>query len=55
MVVEVSLRFELHTTNNQVEYQEVIVRITLVEEMRAECVNLRMNSLLLVSQIRGET
>lgn len=33
LMIEVSLRFEFLTTNNQVEYNVVMVGITLIEEV----------------------
>lgn len=53
-MVEVSLRFEFSTTNNQVEYQTVIVWITLGMETGSEWIKLRINSQLVISQIRGK-
>lgn len=53
-MIEVSLRFKFPTTNNQVEYEEVIAGVSLVEEIWEECLKLITNSQLVVSQIRGE-
>lgn len=55
MVVEVSLRFEFPITNNQVEYEALIVRITLSEEMGVNGIRLRKYSQLAISQKRKET
>lgn len=42
--VEVSLRFEFPTTNNQANYETVILRITLAEEMGAKGIKLPIDS-----------
>lgn len=54
LVVEVSLRFDFLTINNQAEYEVMIAGMTLAEEMREELIKLRTYSQLVFSQIRGD-
>lgn len=49
LVVEVSLRIEFLTTNNQVEYETVIVGMFLAEGIKAYHIKLRIESQLVVS------
>lgn len=55
LVVEVSFCFELPTTNNQTEYETIILRIPLATNMGVENIKIRTNFFLVVSQVKGET
>ncbi|KAI5443688.1 hypothetical protein KIW84_012370 [Lathyrus oleraceus] len=55
IIVEVSLRFEFLTTNNQAEYKVGISRMTLAEEMGAEHIKLQIELQLVISHVRGES
>lgn len=49
LVVYVSLRFKFSTTNNQTEYEVMIARMTLEEEIGAGNIKLWTNSQLVIS------
>lgn len=49
VVIEVSLTFKFRTSNNQEEYEACIARLRLALDLRVARVNLRTNSLLVVS------
>ena len=51
---ELCVIFEFSTSINQVEYEAIIVRITLAGEMGAEYIKLPTKSQFFVSQIRGQ-
>lgn len=55
IILEVSLRFEFLTTNNQAEYKVGILRMTLAEEMGAEHIKLQIELQLVISYVRGES
>lgn len=55
LVVEISLCFELPNTNNQTEYEAIILGITLATNMGVENIKIRTNSLLVIFQVKGET
>lgn len=44
LMIEVSLRFEFPTTNNQPEYEAVTVVITIVDEVEVEHLKVRTDS-----------
>ena len=52
--IEYSLKFNLLTSNNQVEYETCIVGIRVVKEMGASAITVCSYSKLIVSQIKGE-
>ncbi|XP_059454999.1 uncharacterized protein LOC132185214 [Corylus avellana] len=49
-----SLRLEFKTTNNEAEYEAVIAGLDLAQELEAEFVEVRSDSQVIVSHIRGE-
>jgi ribonuclease HI len=49
-----SLRLEFRTTNNKAEYEVVIVGLRLALELRADFVEVRSDSQVIVGHIRGE-
>ncbi|XP_059441920.1 uncharacterized protein LOC132174250 [Corylus avellana] len=49
-----SLRLEFKTTNNETEYEAVLVGLGLAREMGADFVELRSDSQVIVGHIRGE-
>lgn len=53
--VDVSPYFEFPTTSDQVEYEGVIVDLTIVIEMGANCIKLRIDSQNVISEIKVET
>lgn len=53
-MTKVSFRFEFLTTNNQGDYEAVIIGIMLVEEIILEFLKLQIDSQLVASQIQGE-
>lgn len=54
LVFKASLHFKFPTNNNKAKYEAFIVGLTLVFEMRAKETRLWTNSLLVVSQVKGE-
>jgi ribonuclease HI len=54
ILIEQSLGFEFKASNNQVEYEALIVGITLAQEMRAENLRAKSDSQLITNQITGE-
>lgn len=54
LVVEIFVWFEFLTTNNQAEYEVVIVGITLAGKVGARYIKLQMDFQLVVSKIRRE-
>ena len=53
-VIDVSLRFEFFTTNNQEEYKGVIVGLTLASKIGARNLKLQTDSQLVVSKVKRE-
>lgn len=53
LLIVQSLRFEFKASNNQAEYEALIVGISLAHEMCVECLRAQSDSLM-TSQITGE-
>lgn len=53
MVIEQTLKFEFTTNNNHVEYEALIVGITIAFEMGATILKAKSDSQLIVNQVSG--
>ena len=54
IIIEKSLRLDFSVTNNEAEYEALLVGMTIVQKMGGKVVEIFSNSRLVVSQIRGE-
>ena len=54
VVIEKFLRLNFSATNNQAEYETLLVGMAMVQRMRGKSIKLFLNSKLVVGQIRGE-
>ena len=54
VVIEKSLRLDFSTTNNEAEYEALLVGMAMVQRMGGKSIKLFSNSRLVVSQVRGE-
>ena len=54
ITIEKSLRLGLSTTNNEVEYEALLVGMTMVQRMGGKAVEIFSDSRLVVGQVRGE-
>ena len=54
VVIEKSLRFDFSVTNNETEYEALLVGMTMVQRMGGKSIKLFSDSRLVVSQVRGE-
>ena len=54
VVIEKSLRLDFSTTNNEAEYEALLVGMAMVQRMGGKSIKLVSNSRLVVSQVRGE-
>ena len=54
IIIEKSLRLDFSVTNNETEYEALLVGMTIVQKMGGKVVEIFSNSRLVVSQIRGE-
>ena len=52
MIVQ-SIRCEFKATNNEAEYETLIVGLTVAKDMNIKKINVKSDSLLIVSQING--
>lgn len=53
-MVELSLRFRFSATNNKAEYEAVIAWLNLARDLGAREVQVKTDSQLVVSQVKGE-
>ena len=54
ITIEKSLRLGFSTTNNEIEYEALLVRMTMVQKMGGKAVKMFFNSRLVVGQVQGE-
>ena len=54
VVIEKSLRLNFSATNNEAEYEALLVGMTMVQRMGGKSIKLFSNSRLVVGQVRGE-
>ena len=54
VVIEKSLRLDFSATNNEAEYETLLVGMTMVQRMEGKSIKLFSDSRLVVSQVRGE-
>ena len=54
VVIEKSLRLNFSTTNNEAEYETLLVGMTMVQRMGGKSIKLFSDSRLVVGQVRGE-
>ena len=54
ITIEKSLRLGFSTTNNEVEYETLLVGMTMVQKMGGKAVEIFSGSRLVVGQVKGE-
>ena len=54
VVIEKSLRLDFSTTNNEADYEVLLVGMAMIQRMGAKSIKLFSDSRLVVSQVRGE-
>ena len=54
ITIKKSLRLGFSTTNNEVEYKALLVRMTMVQKMGGKAMGMFSNSRLVVGQVQGE-
>jgi len=54
LTVELSLRFGFSATDNQAEYKAIIAGLDLAQDLGARDVQVKTNSQLVVSKVRGD-
>ena len=54
IIIEKSMRLGFSTTNNEVEYEALLVGMTMVQKMGGKTVEIFFNSRLVVGQVQGE-
>ena len=54
IVLEYSLKFNFKVTNNQVEYEVLVVGLQLGKQIGAQAFNIRNDLQLIITQMRGE-
>ena len=54
VAIEKSLRLNFSTTNNEAEYEALLVGMAMVQRMGGKSIKLFLNSRLVVGQVRGE-
>ena len=54
ITIEKSLRLGFSATNNEVEYEVLLVGMTMVQKMGGKAMKIFSDSRLVVSQVRGE-
>ena len=54
VVIEKSLRLDFSATNNEAEYETLLVGMTMVQKMGGKSIKLFLDSRLVVGQVRGE-
>jgi len=53
LLIEQSLKFALKASNNQAEYEALIARMLLSQELGAQNLLVKSNSLLITEQVTG--
>ena len=54
IIIEKSLRLDFSATNNEVEYETLLVGMTMIQKMGGKVVEMFSNSRLVVGQVQGE-
>ena len=54
ITIEKSLRLDLSVTNNEAEYEALLMRMTMVQKMDGKAVEMFSDSRLVVGQVKGE-
>ena len=54
IIIEKSLRLDFSATNNEVEYETLLVGMTMVQKMGGKVVEIFSDSRLVVGQVQGE-
>ena len=54
IIIEKSLRLGFSATNNETEYETLLVEMTLVQKMNGKAVKIFLDSRLVVGQVQGE-
>ena len=54
IIIEKSLRLGFSATNNEVEYETLLMRMRMVQKMGGKVVELFSDSKLIVGQVKGE-
>ena len=54
ITIEKSLRLGFSATNNEAEYEALLIRITMVQKMGGKVVKVFSNSRLIIGQVKGE-
>ena len=54
VTIEKSLRLGFSATNNETEYEALLVGMTMVQKMRGKTVEVFLDSRLVVGQVKGE-
>ena len=54
VIIEKSLRLDFSATNNEAEYEPLLVRMAMVQRMEGKSIKLFLDSRLVVNQVRGE-
>ena len=54
IIIEKSLRLGFSATNNEVEYETLLMRMRMVQKMGGKVVELFLDSKLIVGQVKGE-
>ena len=54
VIIEKSMRLGFSATNNKVEYETLLVRMTMVQEMGGKVMEIFADSRLVMGQVQGE-
>ena len=54
VIIEKSLRLEFSATNNEAEYETLLIGMTMVQRMGGKSVKVFLDSRLVVGQVKGE-
>ena len=54
IIIEKSLRLDFSATNNEVEYETLLVGMTMVQKMSGKAVEIFSDSRLVVGQVQGK-
>ena len=54
VVIEKSLRLNFSATNNEAEYETLLVGMAMVQRMGGKSIKLFSNSRLVINQVKGE-
>ena len=54
IIIEKSLRLDFSATNNEVEYETLLIGVAMVQRMSGNLVKVFSNSRLVIGQVKGE-